>query len=109
MKKLFVLLHLIMQADAWPLLVVVPASMRLVWAEELEKWLPDLPPHEIRVIEGKADRVIPRDIPQVTVCIAFVLHLVFLLSYYKLILECCDQLNQIEEELDLVFRMISSK
>lgn len=43
--------------DEWPLLVIVPASLRLVWAEELEKWLPHLRPSGIHVIEGKEDRV----------------------------------------------------
>ena len=43
--------------DEWPLLVIVPASLRLVWAEELEKWLPHLRPSCIHVIEGKEDRV----------------------------------------------------
>lgn len=31
--------------------------MRLVWAEELEKWLPALRPSRIHVIESKADRL----------------------------------------------------
>lgn len=35
----------------------MPASLRLVWAEELEKWLPHLRPASIHVIEGKEDRV----------------------------------------------------
>jgi SNF2 family DNA or RNA helicase len=35
----------------------VPASLRLVWAEELEKWLPHLRPSSIHVIEGKEGRV----------------------------------------------------
>ena len=26
----------------WPALLVVPASLRLMWAEELERWLPEL-------------------------------------------------------------------
>ena len=26
---------------AWPTLVVVPASLRLLWAEALERWLPE--------------------------------------------------------------------
>ncbi|GFR52842.1 hypothetical protein Agub_g15469, partial [Astrephomene gubernaculifera] len=28
--------------EEWPLLCIVPASLRLVWAEELEKWLPHI-------------------------------------------------------------------
>lgn len=33
--------------DEWPLLVIAPASMRLVWAEELEKWMPHLRPSQV--------------------------------------------------------------
>ena len=43
--------------EEWPLLVIVPAAMRLVWAEELEKWLPSVRPSRIHVIESKADRL----------------------------------------------------
>ena len=43
--------------EEWPLLVIVPAAMRLVWAEELEKWLPGVRPSRIHVIESKADRL----------------------------------------------------
>ena len=32
-----------------PLLVVCPASMRLVWAEELERWLPFLTPLDVHL------------------------------------------------------------
>lgn len=39
----------------WPLLVVCPSSVRYVWAEEVLKWMPDVPPHEINVVlNGKA-------------------------------------------------------
>jgi SNF2 family DNA or RNA helicase len=56
------------RADGWPLLVVAPASLRLVWAEELEKWLPDLPPGSIRVIFDKHGRPDPgAALPQVTI------------------------------------------
>ena len=46
--------------DEWPLLCIVPASLRLLWAEELEKWLPHLRPSDIHVIEGKANRLTGR-------------------------------------------------
>ena len=52
--------------EEWPLLVVAPASLRLVWAEELEKWLPGLRPCHIHVIEGKEGRVAPPNLPLVT-------------------------------------------
>lgn len=32
----------LVRQEEWPLLIVVPASLRLVWAEELEKWLPQV-------------------------------------------------------------------
>ena len=38
-----------------PLLVVCPASIRLLWCEELEKWLPSLRPCDITVVQGNAD------------------------------------------------------
>jgi len=36
--------------DRWPLLIIVPASLRYTWAEELEKWLPFIGPQEIQVV-----------------------------------------------------------
>ena len=36
-----------------PLLVVCPASLRLHWAEQLERWLPQLRPHQIHLGELK--------------------------------------------------------
>ena len=53
--------------DEWPALVVVPASLRLVWAEEVEKWLPHLRPSCVHVIEGKEDRVAAGALPLVTI------------------------------------------
>jgi hypothetical protein len=49
--------------DEWPLLVIVPASLRLVWAEEVERWLPHVRPGQVVVIEGKEDRLC--DLPDV--------------------------------------------
>ena len=43
--------------DEWPLLVVCPASLRLQWAEEFERWLPGMRPSCIHVIEGREQRV----------------------------------------------------
>ena len=40
----------------WPLLVVVPASLRLMWVEELERWIPYLRPGHISVVFSGADR-----------------------------------------------------
>ena len=39
----------------WPLLIIVPASLRYPWIEEVEKWLPEIHPHEINLIQGGAD------------------------------------------------------
>ncbi|XP_028627317.1 DNA annealing helicase and endonuclease ZRANB3 isoform X2 [Grammomys surdaster] len=41
--------------EEWPLLIVVPSSVRYPWIEELEKWIPELEPEEINVIMNKAD------------------------------------------------------
>lgn len=51
--------------DEWPVLIVVPASLRLVWAEELAKWLPHLRPSQVHVIEGRIDRLDSNITPQV--------------------------------------------
>lgn len=53
-----------MQED-WPLLIIVPASLRLVWAEELERWLPHLRPSTIHVIENSATKIPRNSCPQV--------------------------------------------
>ncbi|XP_012582928.1 PREDICTED: DNA annealing helicase and endonuclease ZRANB3 isoform X1 [Condylura cristata] len=41
--------------EEWPLLIVVPSSLRYPWTEEIEKWLPELGPQEISVIQNKTD------------------------------------------------------
>ncbi|XP_071080928.1 DNA annealing helicase and endonuclease ZRANB3-like [Haliotis cracherodii] len=39
----------------WPLLIIVPSSLRFCWIEELEKWLPDVHPNDINLIRGGTD------------------------------------------------------
>ncbi|EKX47071.1 hypothetical protein GUITHDRAFT_69936 [Guillardia theta CCMP2712] len=39
----------------WPVVCLMPASMRWVWAEELEKWLTDLRPGDIKVVRSSTD------------------------------------------------------
>ncbi|KAG3274388.1 zinc finger RANBP2-type containing 3, transcript variant X2 [Ictidomys tridecemlineatus] len=41
--------------EEWPLLIVVPSSLRCSWTEEIEKWIPELEPEEINVIQNKTD------------------------------------------------------
>lgn len=41
--------------EEWPLLIVVPSSLRYPWTEEIEKWIPELDPEEINVIQNKTD------------------------------------------------------
>ncbi|XP_068165317.1 DNA annealing helicase and endonuclease ZRANB3 isoform X2 [Antennarius striatus] len=37
----------------WPLLVVVPSSLKYPWIEELERWIPELQPGDINLVENK--------------------------------------------------------
>lgn len=54
------------------MLIIAPASLRLVWAEELERWLPHLRPSQIHVIENRTDRLdLSKQLPEV-------LHLIFI-------------------------------
>ncbi|XP_045638925.1 DNA annealing helicase and endonuclease ZRANB3 isoform X1 [Ursus americanus] len=41
--------------EEWPLLIVVPSSLRYPWTEEIEKWIPELDPEGISVIQNKTD------------------------------------------------------
>ncbi|XP_066467994.1 DNA annealing helicase and endonuclease ZRANB3 [Tiliqua scincoides] len=41
--------------NEWPLLIVVPSSLRYPWVDELEKWIPDLRPEDIIIIQNKTD------------------------------------------------------
>ncbi|XP_069116128.1 DNA annealing helicase and endonuclease ZRANB3-like isoform X2 [Argopecten irradians] len=39
----------------WPLLIIVPSSLKFVWVEEIEKWLPDVQPEDIYLIQTGND------------------------------------------------------
>ncbi|XP_072328420.1 DNA annealing helicase and endonuclease ZRANB3 isoform X2 [Scyliorhinus torazame] len=39
----------------WPLLIVVPSSLKYPWIEEMEKWIIELNPDDINLIESKSD------------------------------------------------------
>ncbi|XP_078084185.1 DNA annealing helicase and endonuclease ZRANB3 isoform X2 [Mustelus asterias] len=39
----------------WPLLIVVPSSLKYPWIEEIEKWIVELNPDDINLIESKSD------------------------------------------------------
>ncbi len=41
--------------DEWPLLIVVPSSLRYPWVEEIEKWFPDILPKHINLVESSSD------------------------------------------------------
>uniref|UniRef100_A0ABM5F498 DNA annealing helicase and endonuclease ZRANB3 isoform X1 n=1 Tax=Pogona vitticeps TaxID=103695 RepID=A0ABM5F498_9SAUR len=41
--------------NEWPLLIVVPSSLRYPWVDEIEKWIPDLCPEDIVIIQNKTD------------------------------------------------------
>jgi SNF2 family DNA or RNA helicase len=37
----------------WPLLVVVPSAVKYNWAEEIQRWLPDLPPTDVHIVSSR--------------------------------------------------------
>ena len=39
----------------WPLLIVVPSSLKYPWIEEMERWIPELNPGDINLVESKSD------------------------------------------------------
>ena len=39
----------------WPLLIVCSSSMRFPWIEEIEKWLPDVQPQEVNLVQSGTD------------------------------------------------------
>ncbi|XP_062972669.1 DNA annealing helicase and endonuclease ZRANB3 isoform X2 [Elgaria multicarinata webbii] len=41
--------------NEWPLLIVVPSSLRYPWVDEMEKWIPDLCPEDIIIVQNKTD------------------------------------------------------
>ncbi|XP_074644008.1 uncharacterized protein LOC141900831 [Tubulanus polymorphus] len=41
--------------DEWPVLIVVPSSLKYPWIEEIEKWFPDIHPHDINLIQSGND------------------------------------------------------
>ncbi|XP_070565988.1 SWI/SNF-related matrix-associated actin-dependent regulator of chromatin subfamily A-like protein 1 [Ptychodera flava] len=41
----------------WPLLVVVPSSVKLTWAEAFRRWVPSLDPQRINVVMTSKDKV----------------------------------------------------
>ena len=41
--------------NEWPLLIACPSSICLLWIEEIEKWLPDIEPHQINLVKSGID------------------------------------------------------
>lgn len=39
----------------WPLLIIVPSSLRFCWVEEIEKWFPDTSPEDIFIVQTGND------------------------------------------------------
>jgi SNF2 family DNA or RNA helicase len=39
--------------EEWPLLIITPASIRAMWAEEVERWYPFLVPKDIHIITSR--------------------------------------------------------
>ncbi|ELT88125.1 hypothetical protein CAPTEDRAFT_113875 [Capitella teleta] len=41
--------------NEWPLLIIVPSSIRYSWIEEIEKWLPEINPRDINLVMSGMD------------------------------------------------------
>jgi len=41
--------------DVWPLLIVVPSSVKFSWIDEIEKWLPEVEPQNLNLIRSGSD------------------------------------------------------
>ena len=41
--------------NEWPLLIVAPSLMKYAWAEEIEKWLADICPNDLHIIQSCLD------------------------------------------------------
>lgn len=39
----------------WPMLIIVPSSLKYTWVDEIEKWLPEVPPEDINLIKSSSD------------------------------------------------------
>ena len=41
--------------EEWPVIIIVPSSLKYTWVDEIEKWLPEIPPEDINLIKGSSD------------------------------------------------------
>ena len=41
--------------EEWPLLVIVPSSLKYPWIEEIEKWFPQFGPNDINLVQSGSD------------------------------------------------------
>ena len=41
--------------DDWPLLIIVPSTMKYPWIDEIEKWIPKIPPEDINIVKNCSD------------------------------------------------------
>ncbi|XP_071943275.1 DNA annealing helicase and endonuclease ZRANB3-like [Antedon mediterranea] len=41
--------------EEWPLLIIVPSSLRYPWIEELEKWFPNIQPGDVHLVNSGTD------------------------------------------------------
>ncbi|XP_005106506.1 DNA annealing helicase and endonuclease ZRANB3 [Aplysia californica] len=45
----------LMYRSEWPVLIIVPSSLKFCWIEELEKWMPDILPKDINLVHTGTD------------------------------------------------------
>lgn len=72
--------------EEWPLLVIVPASLRIQWAEEIEIWVRDIRSSDIKVIMSSSDRLGTSTICGGNQNVRNCLPLVTIISYHMLVL-----------------------
>lgn len=60
-KQVFIFFYIYYHLQDWPLLVIVPSSLKAQWYEAFEKWIPDIDSTDIKMVSAskdEADRLI---------------------------------------------------
>eukprot|EP01083_Nonionella_stella_P193309 714098_1 len=89
--------------DEWPLLVVVPASLRSMWAAEIERWFPEILPSHIQLVRS-SNQDIDMDKPVTITSYAMLANLSqrFLERSFQVVIT--DESHQLKSKLQRVKR-----